>query len=481
MRKRFTHALVLTLGMPLLLSLFVACGTGTTTTPAGGGAKIIKIGSDLPVSGKDESTGLPAQNGIQYAVDEANSQNFLPGYTFVLDHKDDVGAGGTHDPAVASQNYQSLIGDAEVAGVIGPINSSIAKAVMATTNQAPIAMISPANTNDCLTQDTPASECSGSNELVTTLRPTGKVTYFRTATLDKYQGAALAEYAYKTGKYQKAFVIDDTETYGMGLAANFVSAFKDLGGTVLDQRSVKSTNDYSGILTAAANDHPDVIFFGGNDSTGGTTIREQMKSTAGLENTPFIVGDGSKTGDFAKTVIPLDGGSVYGSVPGADPSQVAKAQTFLTGYQKKYPNVGAYSGGGYDDAWILMQAIKSAINSNVNPPANSNDSAQAKVFRQAVIDGIKKTDYDGVTGHQSFDANGDTTNRTISIYTLGKVGVSDGWKFITAVSPSGSTSTMTSTSPTAMTASPAAMTASPTASTTMSASPTAGTKPTPTP
>jgi branched-chain amino acid transport system substrate-binding protein len=438
MQRQMSRIFALMLGIPLLLSLLAACGAGTTTNSTNPAAKIIKIGSDFPVSGSDQSNGLPAQDGIQYAVDEANSQNFLPGYTFVLEHTDDVGSSGAHDSSVALRNYQTLIGDAEVAGIVGPLNSSVAQAVMPTANDAPIAMISPANTNDCLTQDTPSWECTGTNELVQKVRPTGEVTYFRTATLDQYQGGALAEYAYKTKGYRKAFVIDDTETYGTGLAKNFIHVFHNvLGGTITNgtSTSIQVTNDYSNVLTTAASQHPDVIFFGGNDSTGGTTIREQMVKIAGLEKTPFIVGDGSKTSAFAKAIIPLGGGSVYGSVPGIDASQVSQAKAFLTGYQAKYGNPGAYSGGGYDDAWILMVAIKAAIDKHAAPPANSNASTQAKTFRQAVIGAIKQTNYDGVTGHQSFDANGDTTNRTISIYTLGQVGVSDGWKYLTAISP----------------------------------------------
>jgi len=445
MQKQWSRVFALTLGVPLLLSLLVACGAGTTTSTQA--TKTIKIGSDFPVSGSDQSSGLPAQNGIQYAVDEANSQNFLPGYKFVLEHMDDVGPSGAHDSAVALKNYESLIGDAAVAGVVGPLNSSIAQAVMSTANQAPIAMISPANSNDCLTQDTPSYECSGSNELVQKLRPTGDVTYFRTATLDQFQGGALAEYAYKTLKYRNAYVIDDTETYGSGLATNFIHFFQLDGGTILDHQSIKVQSDYSNVLTTVAAKKPDIIFFGGNDSTGGTTIREQMKKTAGLENTAFMLGDGSKTSDFAKSVIPLAGGPVYGSVPGVDASQVSTAKAFLDGYQKKYGNPGAYSGGGYDDAWILIKAVKAAIDKHANPPANSNaGAAQAKTFRLAVIDALKQTDYDGVTGHQSFDANGDTTNKSISIYTLGKVGVGDGWKYLTAISPASVTATPTSTS-----------------------------------
>ncbi len=447
MQKQWSRIFALTMGIPLLLSLLAACGAGTPSNTANQATTTIKLGSDFPVSGNDQSNGLPAQNGVQYAVDEANSQNFLPGYKFVLDHTDDVGPSGAHDSAVALKNYNDLIGDAEVAGVVGPLNSSIAQAVMPTTNQAPIAMISPSNSNDCLTQDTPSYECSGSNELVQKVRPTGNVTYFRTATLDQYQGAALADYAYKTKGYHTAFVIDDTETYGSGLATNFIHFFQLDGGTITNGTSarVKVTNDYSNVLTTAASQHPDVIFFGGNDSTGGTTIREQMKNISGLGNTPFMLGDGSKTSNFAKAILPLGGGPVYGSVPGVDLSQVNKAKTFLDGYQKKYGNAGAYSGGSYDDAWILLQAIKVAIDGkHVNAPANSNDSAQAKTFRQAVIAAIKGTNYDGVTGPQSFDTNGDTTDKTISIYTLGKVDIADGWKYIAKVSPNSKTASPTS-------------------------------------
>lgn len=438
MQKRRSRIFALILGIPLLLSLLVACGAGTTSTGTNQAAKIIKIGSDFPVSGSDQSNGLPAQNGVQYAVDEANSQNFLPGYTFVLEHTDDVGPSGAHDSSVALKNYQSFIGDATVAGIVGPLNSNIAQAVMPTANQAPIAMISPANSNDCLTQDTPSWECTGTNELVQKVRPTGKVTYFRTATLDQYQGGALAEYAYKTLKYHSAFVIDDTETYGSGLAKNFIHIFHDvLGGTITNgtSASIKVTNDYGNLLTSVASEHPDVIFFGGTDATGGTTIREQINKIAGLEKTPFIVGDGTKTSTFAKSILPLGGGPVYGSVPGVDASQVSTAKAFLDGYQKKYGNPGAYSGGGYDDAWILIRAIKAAIDKHATPAANSNASTQAKTFRQAVVDALKQTSYDGVTGHQSFDSNGDTTNKSISIYTLGKVGVGDGWKYLTEISP----------------------------------------------
>ena len=440
-RKRMSRIVASFTALFLTMALLAACGAGTGgTTTTTGGSKTIKIGSEFPTSGSDTSTGKPAENGVDLAIKQANASNFVPGYTFVHVRKDDVGASGTHDQGVGQNNVQALVGDALVAGFVGPINSSVALSEMPVANHAPLAMISPANTNDCLTSDTPAFECGGANSKLTELRPTGKVTYFRTATPDQYQGKALADFAYTTQKYRTVYVIDDTETYGVGLATNFVTTWKKLGGTVLGQSSIKTTGSYENILTEIAGKHPDAIFFGGNDSTGGITIRQQMKSVAGLQNTPFLVGDGAKTSALAKAIKPLGGAAVYGSIPGADPEQSSQYQTFYSAYTKAYgaDQYGAYSAGGYDGAKILLQAIKDAVQKNVAVPKDSGDSATANTFRQAVIDAIKSPSvpYEGVTGKISFDQNGDTVSHIVSIYTLGDLTKADGWKFLNQIDAS---------------------------------------------
>ena len=445
MQKRLSRIFALILGIPLLLAILAACGAGTTGSSGGNsssgngtatakGSTVIKIASDYPVSGKDESAGKPAENGAHLAVDEANSSNFLPGYTFQFVATDDVGPAGTHDGATGQQHVTNLIGDALVAGIDGPLNSSVAVSELPVANQAPIAIISPANTNDCLTQNDPASEC-GANGKLDTYRPTGKVTYFRIATLDKFQGAALADFSAKTKSYKKAYVIDDTETYGVGIATSFITEWKKLGLTVIDRKSVApTTTSYVNILTQIASTNPDVIFFGGNDSTGGTLIRQQMQQIAALKNTPFVAGDGTQTSAFSRT-IGNTGGPVFTSVASVNPAVLGGvSQTFINNYSAKYGanNISSYSAGAYDCAKILMQAVKTAIGKGVNTPKDSGDAAQAKVFRQAVIDAIQATDYTGVTGHHTFDKNGDTTNRVISIYTIApNVNVGDGWKFLT--------------------------------------------------
>ena len=116
----------------------------------------------------------------------------------------------------------------------------------------------------------------GKNNRLPTLRPTNKVTYFRIATTDEHQGPAGADYAYKTLHLTRTYVIDDTETYGAGIANEFIKEFTAVGGTILGHASEPATTtSYVSLLTAIATKHPDMIYFGGNDSTGGILIRQQ--------------------------------------------------------------------------------------------------------------------------------------------------------------------------------------------------------------
>ncbi len=441
MKRSWSRILALTMGIPLLLAILVACGSGTTTgtTTTTSGSTTIKIATDLPVSGKDTSSGKPAENGAHLAVDQANQKHTIPGITLVFNPTDDVGPAGIHDPAVGAAHVTSLVGDALVAGIVGPFNSSVAKAEMPITNQAPVAQISPANTNQCLTKNTAEAGCTGANNLIPTLRPTGKVSYFRIATTDDHQGPAGADYMFKTLHLKKVYVIDDAETYGIGISTAFVKEFTADGGTVLGHSSEPgSTTSYTSLLTQIASKSPDAIYFGGLDSTGGILVRQQMQQVPALRNLPLGGGDGLVSNTFAST-IGLNGGPTFGTVAVVDTTTSASAKTFRDQYDAVYGagNLSVYSASAYDCANILIQAIKTALANGAHTPQNSSDVAGGKAFRLAVISAIQGISFDGVTGHQAFDANGDTTNKVISIYQLAAnaTGKPD-WIYKTAVTVS---------------------------------------------
>ena len=92
------------------------------------------------------------------------------------------------------------------------------------------------------------------------------------------------------------------------------------------------------LLTQVASLHPDFIYFGGLDSTGGTLIRQQMQQIPGLQNLPYAGGDGIVDPAFATAIQPLGGGPVYGTVAVTDPSQNPKATSFQQQYAAAFPN-----------------------------------------------------------------------------------------------------------------------------------------------
>jgi branched-chain amino acid transport system substrate-binding protein len=218
------------------------------------------------------------------------------------------------------------------------------------------------------------------------------------------------------------YVIDDTTTYGVGIADAFSNEWKTDGGTVLGRSSEPpTTTSYVSLLTQIASKKPAVIYFGGLDSTGGILIRQQMEQVPGLQNLPFAGGDGLVTSTFSKTIGTSGGGPIFGTVATTDVASAPNAQAFLKAYDSTYgaANLGAYSAAGYDCANIIIQAIKTALANGAKTPTSSSDAAGAKLFRQAVINAIQNIQFTGVLGPQSFDSNGDTTNRVITIYQVG--------------------------------------------------------------
>src|SRR5258708_29317039 len=149
MRSNLARIFAVVMGVSLSLTILAACGAGTTTgsgTPTAG-STVIKIATDLPVSGKVIGGGKPIEDSVHLAVNEANANHIIPGYTLVFDPKDDVGPAGIPDPAVGAQNVSALAGDALVAGDAGPLNRKVTKGEPPTTHPTPPAPIIPAHTH----------------------------------------------------------------------------------------------------------------------------------------------------------------------------------------------------------------------------------------------------------------------------------------------------------------------------------------------
>jgi branched-chain amino acid transport system substrate-binding protein len=388
-----------------------ACGGGGTSG-GGGNQGEIHIGVEMPLSGTEGSQGQPILKGAQYAVQRAGGS--IKGFTLKVVSYDDA-VNGTHDPQKGAQNVQSMVGDPKLLAFVGPLNSSVAKAEIPIAADAHLAMVSPANTNPCLTKDQADpranydAQCGG---LAGQLRKGNPNNYFRTVTTDDYQGPALADYFVDSLKVTKVAVSSDNQTYGKGIADSFIAELKHKNGEVAGQRfdyDAQNQHDWKPWLTAAKAAGAQAIYCGGLTSTSCCNVRAQMKGIFDV-NTPFGGGDGiiqdSECVKAAGDMSP----NVYATIAAVDPTKVPSAKSIIDGYKKAFPaatDYTAYSIVSIDSAGIEIAAIGRAID-NAGGKMPTRDQVRTEV--------AKTKNYQGALGSTSFDDKGDTNQKIISIY-----------------------------------------------------------------
>jgi branched-chain amino acid transport system substrate-binding protein len=354
--------------------VIVACGG----SGSGGGSKgTIEIGVEMPLSGTDSSQGQPILNGVELAV---QNHPTVKGYKLQVKSYDDA-VQGTHDPQKGAQNIQAMAGDSKILGVVGPLNSNVGKAEIPIAAQNSLALVSPGNTNECLTRDD--YDCNGA---ASQLRQGNPNTYFRLVTMDVFQGPASAYYAYQQLKLTKVAVASDNETYGKGIADAFSDAYKKLGGQVVARQDFdwKTTDNFSPFLQRAKDAGAQAIYWGGVTATKSCIPRAQMKGIFDPK-TPYMGGDGIATDH----------------VPGA--------KSVIQQYDSKFgkQNRTGYAIIAYDAAGVLIDSISRAIDAN---------GGKLPTRKQVVQQLAKTTNYQGILGPVSFDKNGDNKKRVVSIY-----------------------------------------------------------------
>ncbi|MDH6491110.1 branched-chain amino acid transport system substrate-binding protein [Streptomyces sp. SAI-127] len=394
--------------MVILTSVFAtgaltltACGSRDDSggDSEGGGGTTLTIGVDAPLSGENSTTGLGIQYGAQIAVDDANKNKLVPGVTFKLKAYDDKA-----QPATGQSNATTITGDKTAVGAVGPLNSGVAQTMQQVFSSANMVQISPSNTNPELTQ--------GKNWQTDKKRP--YKTYFRTATTDELQGSFAADYAYNGLKKKKVFVVDDKQTYGAGLAKIFNEQFKKLGGTVVGTDHVNTGDkDFGSLVTKVKNSGADLLYYGGQYDES-SLITKQLKG--GGVKVPLFGGDGM----FASTYIETAGTSSEGDLAtavGVPADTLPAAKTFIETYKSKgyKGDYGAYGAYSYDATTAIIKAVKAAVDAN-----DGKVPSDINALRSSVVDGVQKSDFEGISGKVAFDQYGDTTNKQLTVYQVTK-------------------------------------------------------------
>lgn len=332
---------------------------------------------------------------MQIAVDDANKNKTVPGVTFKVKQLDDQA-----QPATGQQNATALVADASVLGVVGPLNSGVAASMQQVFATANLVEISPSNTNPKLTLGA---------DWATGTKTRGYKTYFRTATTDALQGAFAAQYAFTTAGKKKAFVVDDKQTYGAGLAGIFKDSFTKDGGAVIGTDHVSTGDkDFSTLVTKIKASGADLLYYGGQYDEA-SLLSKQLKAAGAA--IPLMGGDGM----YSDTYITTGGAGTEGDLVtsvGVPVDTLDTAKDFIAKYKAAgYPgDYGTYGGYSYDAATAIIKSVGKVV-------ADNNGKLPTDA-RAKVVDGVQAANFDGIAGHVSFDEFGDTTNKQLTVYQV---------------------------------------------------------------
>ncbi|HTN11058.1 MAG TPA: branched-chain amino acid ABC transporter substrate-binding protein, partial [Acetobacteraceae bacterium] len=174
--------------------------------------KILKVGNDNSFTGADAQAAVRIANAVHMAFDEANADNAVPGYKWVVENFDDATAtAGQYDPAQGAINARKMVSDPQMVAATGPSMSGVGKAMSPILSQGDLPIITMASTNPDITDPKFARQ----------YRPKGKAIYFRTVTTDNYQGPNMANYMAEVLKIKSIYILDDSGAYGVGMADTF--------------------------------------------------------------------------------------------------------------------------------------------------------------------------------------------------------------------------------------------------------------------
>jgi len=371
----------------------------------------VKLGADLPLSGDDAPDGLPVRNAIALAIDQAgvvcgaaSHRDACVRLGAVIE--DDVSQ-GIHDAAKGAQNVQRLAADGRVIGMVGPLYESLAKSELPVANAAPLAMVSPAVTDECLTREPADGHCGG---LKARLRPGGGNTFFRVVTTQLDEGAAGADLAFRTLGKRQAFVLNDQSPFGQAVARAFADRFARDGGTVVDPSDLGAFDPGQppafGIrVDRARASGADVIYFAGSAILAAASLRWEM--VARMPQVPLIGTDRLANSQFAKSAGASARGCYY-TVVGPYPPRIHEAASVGRAYRQTYGvDIASASLAAFDATNLLIAAVRRAI-----------DDAGGKLpSRLDVLREVAKTkNYAGAMGVMSFDSDGDTSLKLVTAY-----------------------------------------------------------------
>jgi branched-chain amino acid transport system substrate-binding protein len=246
--------------------VFGVAGCSSSKSAACDSYKLIFQGG---ITGDAAQTGIGEYNGFKFAIKKFTDAN--PDIKVVGDVIDTQA-----DPAQSPALATNTVKDECVLGVVGGMYSGETRAALPIYLAANLPVISPSAT-------------------AVDLPSIGKTVFHRVVANDDVQGPALAQLAASNGSM--VFVVDDSSTYGKGLA--------DIVRTTLGDKLVGSdavttgATNFSSVVAKIAKSKATVVFYGGYYPEASKFV-QQLRTATATKNVKFLGGDGVLDNEFIK-------------------------------------------------------------------------------------------------------------------------------------------------------------------------------------
>ncbi|HEX7626594.1 MAG TPA: branched-chain amino acid ABC transporter substrate-binding protein [Gaiellaceae bacterium] len=354
----------------------------------GSGSPDFIIASDLPLQGAIRHQTVEISRAMIWALAEKGwkAGSYKIGYQSC---DDSTAQTGGWDTAKCATNAHLYANSKSVIGVLGTFNSGCAKIEVPVLNRVSLAMVSPANTNPGLTKKWDVGEPNK-------YYPTGTRNYARVVATDDIQGPADALWSQSLG-FKKVFVLNDKQTYGVGVATTYKAAATKLGIKVVGfQGWDAKASSYEALATSIKASGAQAVFLGGIACNNGAKLMQDLKAVN--PKIQLQMPDGFSDPGANGAV----GNGAYISVAGAPPNALTgQGATFVKSFGKQIgttPN--PYAAYGAQAMLVMLQAVA------------SGGGDRAKTTKS--IFGITITN--GILGNFTINASGDTDLTPITIY-----------------------------------------------------------------
>jgi len=379
----------------------------TPNTDKSGGT--IKFYSSWPMTGASETIGGHSAAGIELAL--ADFGGAAGGFAIEYKALDDGIAAnqGGWDQGKEAENANLVVNDADAMVYIATYNSGASKVSIPITNEAGLLQITPEATYPGLTKNIAGVVAEGEPDVY---YPSGKRNYYRVVPTDEIQGSAAANWAYNENGNRKAYILNDNQLYGNGVATVFKNAFTALGGEVVGYEAFDAgAGEYQSLMASIADKGPDIVYVGAIVNQNASKLLQDMRAVMPPEEVTFMGPDGLNNQAF----IDGAGGDAEGAwitFAGLPPDALAAAGGYGADWvNRMMEKVGVDSPGGidpysvyaYEAAVVALQAVDKA----------------AKKDRAAILDVMDTfEDFVGLLGTWHFTETKDTSS---TIMALSKV------------------------------------------------------------